>query len=230
MTESSAIFALLQIADSQFPAGTFAHSYGLEQVVRDGHVSDANSLEAFVRSVVLLQVAGSDARAGARAAEAARVADLASVCAADAALYRTKAAEELRVASTSTGARLVQEVVLHDGDQTLFDYAGAVRAGSTPGTHAVAFAVVGAAFEVPAEAIVGTLLLGTASVVLSAAMRLLPVSHRDVQGALHRLRPEISRLACAAVASADEPLVSYHPLQEIASMRHRVALVRFFAS
>ena len=81
-----------------------------------------------------------------------------------------------------------------------------------------------------AEAIAGALLLGTASVILSASMRLLPVSHRDVQAALHRLRPEIARLARAAVEEADAPLASFQPLQEIAAMRHHVARVRLFAS
>lgn len=229
MTESG-LLALLQIADSQFPAGTFAHSYGLEQAVRDRRVVDPPSLEAFVRSLAVLQVADADGRAAARAAQAARELDLAAVYAADRALYRSKAAEELRTASTSTGARLVREVSIHLQDETLTTYEEAVRSGSTPGTHPVAFAVAGAALEVRATAIVAALLFGTASVLLSAAMRLLPVSHRDVQGALHRLRPDIDALAPEVVASAYAPLTSYHPLQEIASMRHRAAPVRFFAS
>ena len=46
------LVALLQLADSSFPIGAFAHSYGLEQLARDGMVEDAASLEAFVGSIV----------------------------------------------------------------------------------------------------------------------------------------------------------------------------------
>ena len=66
--DGSALLALLQLADSQFPAGTFAHSYGLEQLTRDQYVRDAPTLEAFVRSMLHLQCAPSDARAAAAAA------------------------------------------------------------------------------------------------------------------------------------------------------------------
>ena len=42
----AALLALLQISDSLFPSGGFAHSYGLEQLVREGIVRDAGGLEA----------------------------------------------------------------------------------------------------------------------------------------------------------------------------------------
>jgi urease accessory protein UreF len=60
-------------------------------------------------------------------------------------------------------------------------------------------------------------------------MRLLPVSHRDVQGTLHRLRPRIAEMAWRA-ADSRRPLESFHPLQEISAMRHEAAAVRMFAS
>ena len=175
-------------------------------------------------------------RAGGRRSRSRRGChNLGGVCAVDAALFRTKAAEELRAASTATGARLLQEVAIHDEARSLLvvEYSEAVHAARTPGTHPVAFAVVGTGLGVDAEANAGALLLGTASAILSAAMRLLPVSHRDVQAVLHRLRPDLARLASGAVEAVEAcavPLASFHPLQEVASMRHRTGRVRLFAS
>ena len=60
-------------------------------------------------------------------------------------------------------------------------------------------------------------------------MRLLPLSHRDVQAILHRLRPRLAAFATEA-ASGPGTLRSFHPLQEIASMRHETAAARLFAS
>ena len=46
MTE--AWLTLLQFADGLFPAGGFAHSFGLETYVQEGVVRDRAGLEAFV--------------------------------------------------------------------------------------------------------------------------------------------------------------------------------------
>ncbi len=232
MRGAEGLLALLQLSDSAFPTGTFAHSYGLEQLVRDGILPGPPAVEAYVRSVVRLQAGSGDARAVARAARAAADGDLAAVCTVDAALFASKAAEELRSASTTAGARLLREVTAHpEGVSGLVaPFLGEVSAGRTPGTHPVAWATVGTALGVDAESLTGAALFATANVLLQASMRLMPESHRDVQGALHRLRPEIAALAADATATAGLPFAAFHPLQEIASMRHRVAPVRMFAS
>src|SRR2546425_1121108 len=41
MTTDPAFLALLQLADGLFPAGGFAHSFGLETYVQEGRVDDA---------------------------------------------------------------------------------------------------------------------------------------------------------------------------------------------
>src|SRR2546422_4827567 len=48
MTTDPAFLALLQLADGLFPAGGFAHSFGLETYVQEGRVDDAAGLEAVV--------------------------------------------------------------------------------------------------------------------------------------------------------------------------------------
>ncbi len=234
-TSSLALIALLQLADSQFPSGGFAHSYGLEQLARERFITEPSGVEGFVRSVIVQQVATSDARAAAAAARAGARGDLEAVLAIDEALFVTKAASEARHASTSVGRRLLEELVVHDEvpSPVLGAFLDTVKRGETPGTHAVAFGLAGSALGVGAESISATLLFATASAMLSASMRLLPVSHRDVQRTLHRLRPLIAQLgAHAAEASAlgAPVLQSFHPLQEIAAMRHATSAVRLFAS
>src|SRR2546429_6950247 len=48
MPTDPAFLALLQPAAGLFPAGGFAHSFGLETYVQEGRVDDAAGLEAFV--------------------------------------------------------------------------------------------------------------------------------------------------------------------------------------
>lgn len=231
---AEATLALLQVCDSAFPAGTFAHSYGLEQLRRDRRVTSPADVEAYVRSLVREQASGADARTTARAYAAAATYDLDALIKADAALFATKAAEELRTASTVTGQRMLLELAAHEEAQAglVTAFLAAAQAGHTPGTAAAALGVAGHALGADREDTVAASLFTLANTVLSASMRLLPVSHRDVQGALHRLRPVIAGLAAEACAAAEagSPLTSFHPLQEIASMRHRRAGARLFAS
>src|SRR4030095_6875545 len=48
MTADPALLTLLQFSDGLFPAGGFAHSFGLETYVQDGRVRDRHDLEMFV--------------------------------------------------------------------------------------------------------------------------------------------------------------------------------------
>lgn len=225
----------LQFSDSQFPSGAFAHSYGLEQLVRERWIVDAAGVEAFVRSLLTLQTATSDARTAAAVVMAAQAGDLDEVIRLDQRLHVTKAPTELRAASSSTGRRLLEECVVHPEARSplVSDFLDAVREGRSPGTHPVALGLVEGCMGIDASSVVTAVLFGTAVAVLSAAVRLLPVSHRDVQGALHRLRPLIAELAWEATAEPDAEspcITAFQPLQEVLSMRHAAAPVRLFAS
>src|SRR2546425_5958408 len=64
MTTDPAFLALLQLADGLFPAGGFAHSFGLETYVQEGRVDDAAGLEAFVVAPLEGSAGACDAVAG----------------------------------------------------------------------------------------------------------------------------------------------------------------------
>ncbi len=229
--ETSQLLALLQLNDSAFPSGAFTHSYGLEQLVRQVVLRDARDVEHFVTSVLTHTIATSEASAARAATDAAVGGDLTSVIAADRALYAMKPAAELRQASLMTGRRFLEEVAIHVESPLLQAYRERLTADERLGNYAVAFGVVAAAHGIESRYVPAAVLLSAATAMLQAAMRLMRVSHRDVQAILHRLRPLIARLA-ADVRSGVQPvaLSGFHPVQDIASMRHAGAEARLFAS
>lgn len=221
---------LLQIADSSFPSGAFTHSCGLEQAARERRLTSATEVEAFAAAVLRQTLATADAPACVRAAAAAAAADFDSLLEIDRTLHRSKAAQELRQASLLAGRRQLEEVAPYIASSVIREYRKAVTIDRSLGSHAVVFGAVSAVCGVETPAAVAAYLQLSLNGMLQAAMRLLPVSHRDTQGALHRLRPAVSAIAAQAATGYPWPPRSFHPLQEIASMRHRTAPVRLFAS
>lgn len=221
---------LMQLGDSLFPSGAFVHSYGLEQLARDGSVRGADGMLTFVRSVLHQALATADAPACHRATRDTWAGDLDALLSGDRALYRTKAAEELRTAALNTGRRQLEEVLDYLDNPTLAAYAKQVRADRSLGMQPVVFGAISAAMGVLPELGAGAFLLGAVNGMLQASMRLLAVSHRDVQAALHLLRPEIAAISASISNTLPQPLRAFHPMQEIASMRHADATARLFAS
>ena len=229
MSETEGLLALVQIADSFFPSGMFTHSLGLEQLARERTITTPEDVASFASAALECSASTGDAVAAARATRAASQDDLPLLVEVDRELFAMKSASELRRAASNTGRRLLEEVAVHNCHAALVRFLEEARAGRTPGTHAVAFGVVAATFGANPETAAALAMQGTANAILQASTRLLPVSHRDVQATLHRLRPRIAELAASA-AAPDRVLKSFHPLQDIAAMRHEAATARMFAS
>src|SRR2546426_8361758 len=103
MTTDPAFLALLQLADGLFPAGGFAHSFGLETYVQEGRVDDAAGLEAFVVAHLEGGAGPCDAVAGAHATPIAAPGDVEGAVGLDARVDAVKGVPEVPAASRPMG-------------------------------------------------------------------------------------------------------------------------------
>src|SRR5205807_7032119 len=100
--------SLLQFADGLFPAGAYAHSFGLEYYVESGGVKDAAGVEEFLRAYLEGLAAPTDAVAALCAGRAARAGVLAACLALDETLDAMRAVCELRYASRQVGSKTLR--------------------------------------------------------------------------------------------------------------------------
>src|SRR3989442_5940802 len=118
---TDALLVLLQFADGLFPAGGFAHSFGLETYVQDGAVSDREGLQAFVVAHLEGSAGPADAVATATSVRLAVASDLGGWVAPDARLEAMKARPETRAASRQMGRQTLRVTAATANDPFVTD-------------------------------------------------------------------------------------------------------------
>lgn len=224
------LLPLLHLTDTAFPAGGYAHSFGLETYCQDGRVTDADSLAAFLT----MQLEGAAGPCDATAAVTARrrfiAGELAGCCLLDATLEAMKPARELREASRQMGRQTLRVASALTAHPALAGYLADVDAGRAPGHHGVAFGMAAGALGVADEAVAAGYLYSATSLLVGAALRLMRLGQLEGQRVLWRLHPVIARVAAEATARNADDMWSWAPGLELASIRHAGLEARLFRS
>jgi urease accessory protein len=230
MTADPALLTLLQFADGLFPAGGFAHSFGLETYVQDGRVRDRHDLEAFVAAHLEGSAGPADAAAAAIAVGSARREDDEEWIALDARLDAMKAVPEFRAASRQMGRQTLRIAAGVGFDPFLARLARAVDESRAAAHHATVFGAAVGRGGVDPERAAAAYLYATAALLVGAALRLVALGQLDGQRVLTAMRGRIERLAAAAARATADDLWSFSPAIEIAGIRHAALDMRLFRS
>jgi len=227
---SDVLLTLLQLGDGLFPAGGFAHSFGLETYAQEGRIHDRAGLEAFVTAHLEGAAGPGDAVAVAVASRLAVASDVASWCALDARLDAMKAVPEFRAASRQMGRQTARVTAAVRDDPVLAAIARAIDDGLVAGHHASVFGAAVGRGGADAETAAATYLYSTAALLVGAGLRLLPLGQLDGQRVLAAARPRITRLAAAAARATAEDMWTFTPALELAGLRHARLEMRLFRS
>ena len=222
--------SLLQFADGLFPAGAYAHSFGLESCVQSGEVRDAAGVEAFLRAYLEGCAAPTDAVALVCARRAAADGNLASCIALDETLDAMKAPSELRDASRQMGKQTLRVATHLPNHPILEEFAKAVAAETSPGHHPIVFGMIGGILEWDSVKMTSAYLYSTSAAFVGAALRLLPLGQLAGQRILWNVNPFLATLAGEAQHKKEQDMWSFAPALEIASMRHALLDARLFRS
>jgi urease accessory protein len=222
--------SLLQFSDGLFPAGAYAHSFGLEACVQAEEISDANGVERFLRAYLEGCAAPTDAVAAICSRRAATTHNLDSCLALDETLDAMKTASELRDASRQMGRQTLRAATHLPGLSLLEEFAKSVASEKTPSHHAVIFGMIGGVLDWNALDITSAFLYSTSAALVGAALRLLPLGQLAGQRVLWNVQPLIATLAADTQHKTEADMWSFAPALEIASMRHALLDARLFRS
>jgi len=241
MSALASRLAALQQADSFFPGGAVAWSWGLETLLADGRletsvagprrqrgirVARSDCLLGFVEGQLRHRWNGFD-RAFLMAAWQA-AGELPRLLELDARIEALTLAAELREGSRRLGLSLLG---VHAGLGTpgATSYRGAIQEGRAPGHLPVVQGLVWRALGMNAMdcqlAAAHSLCTGLAS----AALRLGLLGHLEAQQVLTRIQPVLLELLAEPPADPEQ-VQGFSPLAEIAVMRHETQALRLFAN
>jgi urease accessory protein len=224
------LLSLLHFADSAFPAGGYAHSFGLERYCQAGLVRDREGLERFLLAHVEGSSGPCDATAAAGALRAIVRGDLDACRRLDETLEAMKVVKEFREGSRQMGRQTLRVAASLTGDARLIAYLDDVNARRVPGHHAVVFGMTAGVLGWDAEATATAFLYATTALLVGAALRLLSMGQLEGQTALWRLHPVIERVAREAAARPAGELSSFTPGLDIQGMLHERMDARLFRS
>jgi urease accessory protein len=224
------LLTLLRLADGLFPAGGFAHSFGLETYVQAGVVRGAADLAALLRVQLEGSAGPMDAVAVACASRFAAAGDVDGCADLDARLDAAKWVPEFRTASLQMGRQTLRVALATGPARFLGTLAQALGDAGATGHHAMWFGAALGCRGVAAEAAAAAYLHSTAVLVVNAALRLLPMGQIEGQVVLASAQPLMTELASRAAAATFDDLWSFTPGLEIAGLRHADLGGRLFRS
>ncbi len=228
ITTTDSLAFLLQMSDSAFPTGGYAHSYGLEEMARCGLVTNEASLLEFLQHQIRPSMEHLELPL-LRDAHAVAVADdLDALLAVDALAGALKLPQELREASRRVGLRRLQTLLKLYPNNSLTALHEAVQRKEAHGHHITVFAC--ACRTLPVEDTLTAYYYQTLAGFCSASLKILRIGQEGTQRVLSACLLDMAAVIASAMQVPSGEIGWFDPVMDLASMRHEIANERLFIS
>ncbi len=222
--------ALLQLADSFFPSGSYTLSHGLESLIQQEKIQTHQDIFSFLQILLHHKVATCDLVALIHAYAASAANDIRQIKQVETQLYAQTLIATTRKTQSQSGRALlmVGESTWNHPQLAILERERALNQFHC--LHPVVFGVVANIADLPMTDTVLAFLHGFTTGVLGAAIRLGSLGHLQAQQILLQLAPDIeTAYQTASVMNLDE-MWSCTPTIDLAQMRHSKLNSRLFAS
>ena len=223
-------FALMQLADSFFPSGTYTLSHGLESLVQAGRITSATDVETFVRLLLCNKVGGTDLVALTHAYKASELEDFEAITRIDTLLFAQTPIEKTRSAQRQGGRALLMVASKTWPHPHLQKLSAQAAIGEINCLHPVVFAVVAQVAALEQRQALAAFLHGFVTGLLGAAIRLGAIGHLQAQQIRRAIAPDMLAVCKEAIITPLDEMWSCTPTIDLAQMRQAKLSRRLFAS
>jgi len=213
---------LLQANDTAYPSGSYAHSFGLEELVETGVVLKPVDLENFIEKQVIPALLTFEIPFFVRAHNAAQAGDFETLISIDSELDAWRIPAELRDASRRIGSQRLD--LLSQLDPS--DLITKIRETSPRCHHLVVTALE--LSSLPVSQAARAFAFQAIASLTAASMKLMRIGQTSVQQIARRSLSKLGEKIDDSISHSPDGW--FNPLIEIASLRHARAHARLFIS
>lgn len=222
---------LIQIHDSAFPIGSFAHSFGMETYIQDKDICSKEDLQEFCIMYIRHNLASTDAVIVKEAHDLARKQDLQGLINLEKICHGIKLSSENRKGSAMLGRQFLKTVYpLNDNDKVLIDWHDKLKNKEIKGHYSVVYGIYTAMLGVNVQTAIETYLYSSISGLVQNAVRAVPLGQMAGVQTTFSLLPIIQETARKVMNMTLDDLDNNSVGLEIASMKHEFLYSRLFMS
>ncbi|WP_422659299.1 urease accessory protein UreF [Paenibacillus sp. EC2-1] len=221
---------LIQIHDSAFPTGSFAHSFGMETYIQEDLIRNEDDLREFCEMYVRHNLASTDAILVKEAYELAGKFDKQGLIHLEKICHAIKLSPETRKGSAMMGRQFLHMVYpLHEEELLKFWYEQ-LKSKKIKGHYPVIYGIYTATLGVDLKMAVETFLYSSITALVQNAVRAVPLGQMSGVKTTFSLLPVIQETARRVMTLDLDDLDNNSIGLEIASMKHEFLHSRLFIS
>ena len=221
---------LLQLNDTFYPTGSYAHSFGLEGLIAEEVVSDRSTLKGFLETSLLPALRQAELPLVHHSWVAFGRDDWETVgvlCVRSSAM---RSAREARAASDAIGRQRAELCAKLRQHPLAAAYLARAEQNKWPFSASISAALEARVLGAPLEAAMSSVYYSSVAATLAGAMKLLRLGQNGAQSLLTEILGQAPALMTAALDFGIDEIGWVNPWLDIASARHESAEARLFIS
>ncbi len=221
---------LFQMNDSNFPIGSFSHSYGFETYLHQERIKDAEAFEAWLRQFLTHQVLSTDGLAIRKSFEALKRESLTDVLEINRELNSLLLPSEMRQANKKMGQQFLNIGNSLMEEALLNNYQLQLKEQQLAPHPAIVFGLLAYCSQADVTETLSVYLLNTTIAMVQNAVRGVPIGQVAGQKIIYRLSQEIPQMTETICNLSNDHFGATAPGIEIAQMQHEFLFARNFMS
>lgn len=228
MTDNA--LTLFQLCDSQFPTGSFSHSFGMETYIQNDIVTDQKSFSDWLSVYLHEQLVYADGLAAKIVYEALDEENLDKVWEMDRLLTVQNLAKESRDGTQRMGKSMLDTVAAIYDIPIIDMYKKRLKNKEAFGHPAIVFSMIGHHLDVDKETTVVYYLYSTIIALVQNAVRAIPLGQTAGQKVINEFQEELKKAGEKIMALDNYEFGVVSPGLEVSQMQHEHVGIRIFSS
>ncbi|MGL4654565.1 MAG: urease accessory protein UreF [Sarcina sp.] len=224
------ILTMLQLCDSQFPVGSFNHSYGMENYLRTGKIDSADTLRVWVKAFLKDSFAQNDALAIRFVHEYLEKNEIEKIWELDTWITVQSVAMETRNAGKLVARRMCDLLLDLYESELLSEYKRKIVKKEVYGHPAIAFAILTFEKGIPVKRATMYHMYATVSTIVQNAVRTIPLGQKDGQLVLKEFSENFEEFYKYIETLTEDDFGANIPGLEMAQIKHETQVFRLFMS